>query len=66
MPSEQPFRDVARLLRHAGYELVRVSGSHHLFEKSGAPLLSIPVHRGKVKPFYVRQVEKICRGQTSD
>ncbi len=25
-------------------------------------LVSIPVHRGKVKPYYVRQVEKLREG----
>ena len=33
------------------------------FTKAGKPLLSIPVHRGKVKAFYVRQIEKIVEAQ---
>jgi predicted RNA binding protein YcfA (HicA-like mRNA interferase family) len=49
-------------LERAGYQLVRVSGSHHIFTKPDRPLLSIPVHRGKVKPFYVRQIEKLLEG----
>jgi predicted RNA binding protein YcfA (HicA-like mRNA interferase family) len=61
MSSEVRFAEVRRMLERAGYTLVRVSGSRHLFEKAGQELLSIPVHRGKVKPFYVRQVEKIVR-----
>lgn len=59
MPSETPFRDVEKLLSRAGYVLARISGSHHIFTKAGRQPLSIPVHRGKVKPFYVRQIEKL-------
>lgn len=59
MPGEKRFADVRAMLERAGYDLARVSGSHHVFTKPGADLVSIPVHHGKVKPFYVRQVEKI-------
>ncbi len=59
MPSETPFRDIEKLLKQAGYRLARVNGSHHIFTKPGRQPVSIPVHRGKVKPFYVRQIEKL-------
>ena len=59
MPSETPFRDVEKLLNQAGYELVRINGSHHVFTKAGRQPVSIPVHRGKVNPFYVRQIERL-------
>lgn len=59
MAGEKRFAEVRKLLEGAGYSLARISGSHHVFTKPGANLVSIPVHRGKVKPFYVRQVEKI-------
>ena len=59
MPSEVPFRQVQRMLEGAGYTLARIHSSHHIFTKPGKPLVSIPVHKGKVKPVYVRQVEKI-------
>ncbi len=60
-PSEPvgPVRDVEKLLNQARYELVRINGSHHIFTKAGRQPVSIPVHRGKVKPFYVRQIEKL-------
>ena len=69
MPSETPFREVEKLLKQAGYLLARVNGSHHIFTKPGRQPLSIPVHRGKVKPFYVRQIEKLRdeeRGQQGE
>jgi predicted RNA binding protein YcfA (HicA-like mRNA interferase family) len=62
MTSEMRFSEVRKMLEAAGYRLVRVHGSHHYFTKPGEPPLSIPVHHGKVKPYYVRQVEKLCQG----
>jgi|GEM_PF-2840904 len=53
------------MLKQAGYSLARVSGSHHIFMKAGRQPLSIPVYRGKVKPFYVRQIEKLCDEERS-
>jgi len=63
MGSEKRFAEIRKQLESHGYQLVRISGSHHLFERPGSPLLSIPVHRGKVKPYYVRQIDKICESQ---
>jgi predicted RNA binding protein YcfA (HicA-like mRNA interferase family) len=63
MASQSRFGDVKKMLVKAGYRLARVHGSHHIFTKPGEPLLSIPVHHGKVKPFYVRQIEKIISGE---
>ena len=63
MPSEKRFSEVRKMLEGAGYRLVRIHGSHHYFTKPGEQAVSIPVHRGKVKPYYVRQVEKICQGR---
>ena len=62
MPSETRFSEVRNMLERASYRLVRISGSHHCFAKPGETLVSIPVHQGKVKAHYVRQVEKICQG----
>ena len=61
MAGEARFADVRRLLERAGYSLVRVAGSHHIFTRPGCELLSIPVHRGKVKAFYVRRIKKIIQ-----
>ena len=62
MASEKRFSEIKTMLERAGYRLVRVHGSHHYFTKPGAGPFSIPVHNGKVKPYYVRQVEKVCQG----
>ena len=42
-----------------GYTLARISGSHYVFTKAGARSVPIPVHNGKVKPAYVRLVERL-------
>jgi predicted RNA binding protein YcfA (HicA-like mRNA interferase family) len=62
MASEMRFSEVRKQLERAGYRLARIHGSHHYFVKPGQPPFSIPVHQGKVKPYYVRQVEKACQG----
>ncbi|MCK5114811.1 MAG: type II toxin-antitoxin system HicA family toxin [Phycisphaerae bacterium] len=59
MPSEQRFSKVKKMLEKKGYSLSRISGSHHVFTKPGELPLSIPVHNRKVKPYYVRQIEKL-------
>jgi predicted RNA binding protein YcfA (HicA-like mRNA interferase family) len=59
MASDQRFGEVKKMLERRGYALTRISGSHHIFTKKGALPVSIPVHNGKVKAFYVRQIEKI-------
>ncbi|WP_418287785.1 type II toxin-antitoxin system HicA family toxin [Limihaloglobus sulfuriphilus] len=47
------------MLEDKGYKLIRISGSHHIFTKPQCLPVSIPVHNRKVKPFYVRQIEKL-------
>ncbi|MBN2456472.1 MAG: type II toxin-antitoxin system HicA family toxin [Sedimentisphaerales bacterium] len=57
--TEARFSKVKKLLEEKGYNLTRISGSHHIFTKKGLLPISIPVHSGKVKGFYVKQIEKI-------
>jgi len=56
---EQRFSVVKKMLEAKGYQLDHVRGSHHIFKKDGARSLPIPVHNGKVKPGYVRIVQKL-------
>ena len=60
MPNELRFADVRRELEQAGWTLVRIRGSHHLFFKEGGGLLSIPVHKGRVKPCYGKKIRQAC------
>jgi predicted RNA binding protein YcfA (HicA-like mRNA interferase family) len=62
MASEQRFADLRRDLERKGWGLARIRGSHHIFEKPGSANLVVPVHQGKVKPAYVRQIKKAIEG----
>lgn len=56
------FSDMARLLDRLGFELKRVSGSHHIFTKSGIPeIINLQKVDGEVKPYQVRQVANLIR-----
>jgi predicted RNA binding protein YcfA (HicA-like mRNA interferase family) len=59
MPSPVRFAIIRKKLEDAGWRLVRISGAHHIFDRPGGPLISIPVHHGQVKPFYAKKVEQI-------
>jgi predicted RNA binding protein YcfA (HicA-like mRNA interferase family) len=59
MASERRFPEVRKMLEAKGYFLHRISGAHHVFRKPGVGSFAVPVHHGKVKPVYVRQIEKL-------
>lgn len=61
MPSEEKIASIRTRLENHGWELVRIKGSHHVFKGEGRPLISIPVHKGRVKAVYVRQIEAAIR-----
>jgi predicted RNA binding protein YcfA (HicA-like mRNA interferase family) len=63
VPSPRRFAEIRKELESAGFRLVRISGSHHVFERPGDPkLVVIPVHQGKVKPVYGRKIKQIVEG----
>ena len=59
MASEVRFALIRKKLEKAGWRFDRITGSHHVFTRAGHQTVSIPVHRGKVKPRYVRIIEKL-------
>ena len=59
MPSPVRFAEIQRLFKRHGWILVRVSGSHHIFQSPTGRTYPIPVHRGKVNYGYLRDVKKI-------
>lgn len=69
MSSTVPFRDLEKRLVTHGWELVRINGSHHIFSGVNRPMLSIPVHKGKVKRVYAKKIDKAieqlgeCQGE---
>jgi len=54
-PQGATFDDIRRLLSQEGFELDRVTGSHHIFKRSGITFV-IPVHRNRVKRVYVKRL----------
>ncbi len=59
MASEMRFAQVKKVLEAKGYRLERIRGSHHVFVKPGCQNEIVPVHHGKVKPYYVRQIQNL-------
>lgn len=50
------FRDMTALVEGFGFRLVRVSGSHHIFSRSGIPeLANLQEVDGEAKPYQIRQ-----------
>lgn len=57
MPKEVKYRDVAKFLRGAGWEILRRRGSHEYWAgPRGEGRLSIVAHGGKVSPGIVGQI----------
>lgn len=40
--------ELVRALQRAGFQLVRIKGSHHHLKRPGSPLVTVPVHPGQV------------------
>ena len=55
-PRNVRFRVLKRVVLAFGFELKRITGSHHIFERPGvAEPLNIQEIRGQAKPYQVRQ-----------
>lgn len=56
------FDDLCCLLDSLGFELTRVSGSHHIFtHESVGAIVNIQEVRGQAKPYQVRQIASLVR-----
>ena len=55
-------RDFARIVERRGWTLPRISGSHHIYGKSGSVVrLSIPIHGSKpLKTGLLRHLAKLA------
>jgi predicted RNA binding protein YcfA (HicA-like mRNA interferase family) len=59
MPSDVSFSEIRRLVARHGWILVRIRGSHHVFKLPDGRIYVVPVHRGKVRYVYVREIKKL-------
>lgn len=56
-PTNLRFKEICDLARAFGFQLSRVSGSHHIFVRQSVPeLLNIQNVGGKAKPYQARQL----------
>jgi predicted RNA binding protein YcfA (HicA-like mRNA interferase family) len=54
-------RELIRALRKAGFEVVRVQGSHHRLRHSDGRVTTVPVHAGEtVGPGLLGQILRDC------
>ena len=55
-------RDFARLIERRGWSLLRISGSHHIYGKTGSVVrLSIPIHGNRpLKSGLLRHLAKLA------
>jgi predicted RNA binding protein YcfA (HicA-like mRNA interferase family) len=58
-PKQVRFDDLQTLLGYYGYQLVRVSGSHHRFQRQGSPPITITRHGAHVHSAAVQEVLRI-------
>ena len=63
-PNGVRFDDLREMLEAYGWRVVRVSGSHHVFQRSG-DTFSVPFHRPHVRATYVRQAMALTEGEDS-
>lgn len=55
-PHNVRFAEFQTLVEAFGFTLIRISGSHHIFECPGIPeLINIQNVRGQAKPYQIRQ-----------
>ena len=61
-------REFARLIERRGWTLLRVSGSHHIYGKSGSVVrLSVPIHGNKpLKTGLLRHLMKLAELSDED
>ena len=61
-------RDFGRLLERHGWQLLRVSGSHHVYGKTGNIMrLSVPIHGSRpIKIGLLRHLAKLAEIPESD
>ncbi len=63
-PNNVTFGDIRKLLELEGFDLDRITGSHHIFKRDEVVLV-IPVHNNRVKSVYVKRVVELIEGEQS-
>lgn len=59
-PANVRFGDMQRLVEAFGFRLLRVSGGHHIYGRTGiGELINLQIVGGQAKPYQVRQFLKL-------
>lgn len=61
VPNDISYEEICKYLKYYGFYLDRVNGSHHIFENIDGRQITIPVHSGTIKSYYVSLAIKIIR-----
>jgi len=65
-PKSVSFHDLDSLLRMYGYELDRVSGSHHIYARQGHPSINVSRHGAQVHSAAVKEVLEMIDESDND
>lgn len=57
--SEISFQEIKTVLNDIGYQLIRISGSHHVFRGIFGDTINLPVHNGKINKYYLKDIKNI-------
>jgi predicted RNA binding protein YcfA (HicA-like mRNA interferase family) len=63
-PNNVTFGNIRKFLELEGFDLDRITGSHHIFKRDEIVLV-IPVHNNRVKSVYVKRVVELIEGEQS-
>lgn len=61
IPRDISYDEISRYLKHYGFTLDRVNGSHHVFNNEDKTSITIPVHDGRIKYCYVKKAVELIK-----
>ena len=61
IPRDVSFDEISRYLKHYGFSLDRINGSHHVFKNLEEMSIIIPVHNGRIKYYYVKKAVDLIK-----
>ncbi len=54
-PKDVKFSDLVILLKEFGFDLKRIKGSHHVYNRDDVTFI-VPVHKNRIKEIYVKRI----------
>lgn len=62
-PGNVTISELIVILEYYGCKLIRIRGSHFIFQDSKGERYPVPVHNNKVKPYYIKYILKNIHGK---